>query len=196
MKKPIGRPKDLGYGTTPMEWLHRVRCLTDRSLLELHEEVFSAGPARRWKQDVPPWAYRVDIERRVAAVLALESCTIPRGHDKRKKRFRKMKRVLRAPIRAIQVPVSPSSGKVNEAQTKLVTPSRNNFNLRRLVAANPGMDWAAFKTKYGRFMPKVTRGSFDTTRWVLRRAGYPVRPLRPSPGIDWTTRGSNRVSRS
>ena len=134
MKKQIGRPKDLGYGATPKEWLHRVRCLTDQSLLELHERVFSSCNLKRWRQEVPHWAYRVDIERRVAAALALQSCAIPQGHHKRKKRFGRMKTVLRAPIRSIPGP---------STDTKMVTPGRNNFSLRELIVTNPGMNYAS-----------------------------------------------------
>ena len=56
----------------------------------------------------------------------------------------------------------------------------NQFSLRDLILENPGMDYARFRARYGHVMPTVTRGSFDSTRWSLRRAGHPLPRLGAS----------------
>jgi len=57
----------------------------------------------------------------------------------------------------------------------------NSFKLRDLILANPKLSYDDFMLAYSVKMPTVTRGSFNTTRTLLRKAGYAIPDLPKGP---------------
>ncbi len=126
---------------------------------------------------------------RVAYLCALRDCTMPKNHPVRRRLQQSAMRVLEAPIRVAPASRFPVVNKeefenflegrpVLTSERRRVNPGQNRYYLRDLILENPGISYAGFRARYGHVMPKVTRGSFDTTRWVLKRAGYPLPSLR------------------
>ncbi len=170
------------------EYLATIRRLTDEVLLDIHQGAFESEQGERWWQPVPPWAYREDLEWRVAYLCALCDCTMPKDHPVRRKLQSKAFRVLEAPIRVAPASRFPVVNKeefenfldgrpVLTSERRRVNPGQNRYYLRDLILENQGMSFASFRVRYGHVMPRVTRASFDTTRSLLRRVGYPIPTL-------------------
>ena len=178
------------------QYLQRLRCLTDNALLELHEDVFSSRESEEWKQKVPAWAYREDLERRLALLCTMKACKLPKDHPSHRSLVAKATEVLRQRIRVVPggtfMPLEKrdfdqhlDGEPVLASRRKSAEPGKNRFYLRDLILENPGMNYATFQARYGRVMPKVTRGSFDTARYQLTSAGHRLPNLaRMRPHVD------------
>ena len=79
--------------------LRRLRCLTDKGLVGLHEHVFSSRGGRQWGRWIPDWAFREDLEHRIAFLLAVQKCELHDAHPVGRRLMRKAREVLQRPIR-------------------------------------------------------------------------------------------------
>ena len=77
--------------------------------------------------------------------------------------------------------IKTNNEKGNKVRRKRRGRINNKYVLRDLILANPEMTWMEFYTTFHRVMPTVSHSSFNTSRSLLRKAGYNIPRLKTGP---------------